>query len=157
MTDVVVLVVAADDGLIPQTIDAIHHAKAANVEMIIALNKIDLPGTDINRIYGQLAEHELTPSEWGGNTEIVKTSAITGEGIEDLIEHLDYIADLKEYKADTKVPATGWVIESKMTTTQGAVATFLVKEGQLNKGDVIMAGSGYGRVRTMRNSITVRR
>lgn len=153
MTDVVVLVVAADDGLMPQTIEAIHHAKAANVEMIIALNKIDLPGTDINRIYGQLAEHELTPSEWGGNTEIVKTSAITGEGIEDLIEHLDYIADLKEYKADTKVPANGWVIESKMTTTQGAVATLLVKEGQLNKGDVIMAGSGFGRVRTMKNSI----
>ena len=153
MTDVVVLVVAADDGLMPQTIEAIHHAKAAGVDMIVALNKIDLPGVDINRIYGQLAEHELTPAEWGGNTEIVKTSAITGEGIEDLIEHLDYIADLKEYKADTKVPANGWVVESKMTTTQGATATILIKEGELKKGDVMFSGSGYGRIRTMKNSL----
>ena len=153
MTDVVVLVVAADDGLMPQTIEAIHHAKAAGVDMIVALNKIDLPGVDINRIYGQLAEHELTPAEWGGNTEIVKTSAITGEGVEDLIEHLDYIADLKEYKADTKVPANGWVVESKMTTTQGATATILIKEGELKKGDVMFSGSGYGRIRTMKNSL----
>ncbi len=152
MTDVVVLVVAADDGLMPQTIEAIHHAKAADVSIIVALNKIDLPGVDINRIYGQLAEHELTPTEWSGNTEIVKTSAITGEGIEDLIEHLDYIAELKDFKADVDVPANGWVIEAKMTTTQGIVATLLVKEGRLSKGDVILAGNGYGRVRTLKNS-----
>ena len=152
MTDVVVLVVAADDGLMPQTIEAIHHAKAADVSIIVALNKIDLPGVDINRIYGQLAEHELTPTEWSGNTEIVKTSAITGEGIEDLIEHLDYIAELKDFKADVDVPASGWVIEAKMTTTQGIVASLLVKEGKLSKGDVILAGNGYGRVRTLKNS-----
>lgn len=152
MTDVVVLVVAADDGLMPQTIEAIHHAKAADVSIIVALNKIDLPGVDINRIYGQLAEHDLTPTEWSGNTEIVKTSAITGEGIEDLIEHLDYIAELKDFKADVDVPASGWVIEAKMTTTQGIVATLLVKEGKLSKGDVILAGTGYGRVRTLKNS-----
>jgi len=153
MTDVVVLVVAADDGLMPQTIEAIHHAKAAGVEIIVALNKIDLPGVDINRIYGQLAEHELTPAEWSGNTEIVKTSATTGEGIEELIEHLDYIAELKDYKADSTIPATGWVVESNMSTTQGPVATILIKEGQINKGDIVLAGSGYGRVRTMKNPL----
>ncbi|HPD47509.1 MAG TPA: translation initiation factor IF-2 [Anaerohalosphaeraceae bacterium] len=152
MTDIVVLVVAADDGVMPQTIEAIHHAKAANVEILVALNKIDLPGVDINRIYGQLAEHGLTPSEWGGDTEIVKTSAVTGQGIEDLIEHLDYIAELRDYKADCEIPATGWVVEAKMTTTQGAVATLLIKEGKLSKGDIILAGSGYGRVRTLRDS-----
>ncbi|MCF7956713.1 MAG: translation initiation factor IF-2 [Phycisphaerae bacterium] len=151
MTDVVVLVVAADDGLMPQTIEAIHHAKAAGVEIIVALNKIDLPGVDINRIYGQLAEHELTPAEWSGNTEIVKTSAVTGEGIEELIEHLDYIAELKDFKADSTISATGWVVESKMSSTQGPVATLLIKEGQIKKGDIVLAGSGYGRVRTMKN------
>jgi translation initiation factor IF-2 len=152
MTDIVVLVIAADDGVMPQTIEAIHHAKAADVEIIVALNKIDLPGVDINRIYGQLAEHELTPAEWGGNAEIVKTSAATGEGIDDLIEHFDYIADLKEYKADSTVPATGWVVEAKMTPTKGAVATILLKEGLIKQGDVVLAGNGYGRVRTMFNS-----
>jgi translation initiation factor IF-2 len=152
MTDIVVLVVAADDGVMPQTIEAIHHAKAADVEIVVALNKIDLPGVDINRIYGQLAEHELTPSEWGGDAEIVKTSAQTGEGIDDLIEHFEIIAELKDYKADSTVPATGWVVESKMTTTHGAVATILLKEGCLHPSDVILAGNGYGRVRTMVNS-----
>lgn len=152
MTDIVVLVIAADDGVMPQTIEAIHHAKAANVEILVALNKIDLPGVDINRVYGQLAEHELTPTEWSGNTEIVKTSATTGEGIDDLIEHLDYIAELKDYKADSKVRATGWVIEAKMTTSHGAVATILIKEGLLKKGDAILAGSGCGRIRTLKDS-----
>ena len=152
MTDIVVLVIAADDGVMPQTIEAIHHAKAADVEILVALNKIDLPGVDINRVYGQLAEHELTPTEWGGETEVVKTSATTGEGIEDLIEHLDYIADLKDYKADSEISAAGWVVEAKMTTTQGIVATLLIKEGKLAKGDVIMAGTGFGRVRTLKDS-----
>lgn len=152
MTDIVVLVIAADDGVMPQTIEAIHHALAAEVNIIVALNKIDLPGVDLNRIYGQLAEHGLTPAEWGGETEIVKTSAVTGEGIEDLIEHLDYVADLKEFKADSKLSATGWVIESKMTTTQGVLATVLVKEGVLKKGDIVFAGNGFGRVRTLKDS-----
>ena len=152
ITDIVVLVVAADDGLMPQTIEAINHAKAAEVELIVALNKMDLPGVDVNRIYGQLSEYDLTPSEWGGKTEVVKTSAVTGEGIEELIEHLDYIADLKDYKADPKIPAMGWVVEAKMTPTQGAVATLLVKEGQINKGDIVVAGSGFGRVRTLKDS-----
>jgi translation initiation factor IF-2 len=152
MTDIVVLVVAADDGVMPQTVEAIMHAKAANVQIIVALNKIDLPGMDMHRVYGQLAEHELTPTEWGGNTEIIKTSAVTGQGIEELLEHLDYIAELKDYKADPTIPATGWVIEAKMTQSRGAVATLLVQEGSFNKGDIILAGSAYGRVRAVIDS-----
>jgi len=152
MTDIVVLVVAADDGVMPQTVEAIHHAKAADVAIIVALNKIDLPGVDINQIYGQLAEHELTAHEWGGKIEVVKTSAVTGEGIEDLIEHLDYLADLRDFKADSKIPAWGWVVEAQMTPDRGAVATLLIKEGQMKKGDIVLAGGGYGRIRTLRDS-----
>jgi translation initiation factor IF-2 len=152
MTDVVVLVVAADDGVMPQTIEAIHHAKAAGVTIIVALNKIDLPGVDVNRIYGQLAEHDLVPTEWGGKTEVVKTSATTGEGIEELLEYFDYTSELLDLKADPTIPATGWVVEAKMTQGQGPVATLLVKEGELNKGDIVLVGQAYGRVRTIRDS-----
>ena len=152
MTDIVVLVIAADDGVMPQTVEAIHHAKAAEVTIIVALNKCDIPGVDFNRIYGQLAEHELTPAEWGGNTEIVKTSAITGEGIEELIEHLDYQAELNDYQADSTVPAQGWIVEAKMSQTKGPIATVLVKEGVLEKGSIILAGGASGRIRTMTDS-----
>jgi translation initiation factor IF-2 len=152
MTDVVVLVVAADDGVMPQTIEAIHHAKAAGVPIIVALNKIDLPGIDVNRIYGQLAEHDLTPVEWGGKTEVVKTSAITGEGINELLEYLDYTSELLDFKADNEIPATGWVVEAKMTPNQGPVATLLIKEGTLSKGDIVLAGAGYGRIRSIKDS-----
>ncbi|HUS73802.1 MAG TPA: translation initiation factor IF-2 [Sedimentisphaerales bacterium] len=152
ITDVVVLVVAAEDGVMPQTIEAIHHAEAANVPVIVALNKIDLPGFDINRVYSQFAEQELTPVEWGGKTEVVKTSAITGEGIDDLLEHLDYVAELLELKADDTIPATGWVIEAKMSAQQGPVATLLVKEGRLKKSNVVLAGCAFGRVKTLKNS-----
>jgi len=152
MTDIVVLVVAADDGVMPQTVEAIHHAKAAGVEILVALNKIDLPGVDLHRVYGQLAEHDLTPAEWGGQTEIIKTSALTGQGIEDLIEHLDYVAELKNYQADPTLPAMGWVVEARMTPSRGAVATLLVKEGELKKGDIVLAGGAYGRVRTITDS-----
>ncbi|UCF43733.1 MAG: translation initiation factor IF-2 [Planctomycetota bacterium] len=152
MTDVVVLTVAADDGVMPQTIEAIHHAKAAAVPVIVALNKIDLPGIDVNRVYSQLAEHELTPVEWSGQTEVVKTSAITGEGISDLLEHLDYIAELLDLKADDTIPATGWVVEAKMSAKRGPVATLLIKEGRLNKGDIVLSGGAFGRVKTLRNS-----
>ncbi len=151
MTDVVVLVVAADDGVMPQTIEAIHHAKAANVPVIVALNKIDLPGCDTNRIYAQLAEHELAPVEWSGQTEVVKTSAVTGQGIADLLEHLDYVAELLELKADDTIPATGWVVEAKVSPTRGTVATLLIKEGLMNKGDVILAGCTYGRVKSLKD------
>ncbi len=152
MTDVVVLVVAADDGVMPQTAEAINHAKAAGVPVLIALNKIDLPGVDLNRIYAQFAEHDLTPTEWGGETEVVKTSAITGEGIPDLMEHLDYIAELLELKADDTIPATGWVVEAKMSPKRGTVATILVKEGKISKSDVVLAGTSYGRVKMLRDS-----
>ena len=152
MTDVVVLVVAADYGVMPQTVEAIAHSKAANVPIIVALNKIDLPGCDLNRIYAQLSEHELTPTEWGGETEVVKTSAVTGQGIDDLLESLDYIAELLELKADDTIPATGWVIEARMSSQRGPVATLLIKEGRLQKSDVVLAGSTYGRVKMLRNS-----
>ena len=152
MTDVVVLVVAADDGVMPQTIEAIAHSKAAEVPIIVALNKIDLPGIDYNRIYSQLAEHGLTPAEWGGDTEVVKTSAITGEGIDDLLEHLDYITELLELKADDTIRATGWVVEARMSARRGVVATLLVKEGRLSKGDVVLAGGAFGRVKALKNS-----
>ncbi|MCJ7729772.1 MAG: translation initiation factor IF-2 [Sedimentisphaerales bacterium] len=152
MTDVVVLVVAADDGVMPQTIEAIHHAQAANVPVIVALNKIDLPGCNYNRVYSQLAEHELAPAEWGGQTEVVKTSAVTGEGIDALLEHLDYVAELLELKADDTIPAAGWVVEAKMSPQRGPVATLLVKEGRLTKGDVVLAGAAYGRVKTINDS-----
>ncbi|MGD2095643.1 MAG: translation initiation factor IF-2 N-terminal domain-containing protein, partial [Phycisphaerales bacterium] len=141
MTDVVVLVIAADDGVMPQTIEAIAHSKAANVPIIVALNKIDLPGCDLNRIYAQLAEQELTPTEWGGQTEVVKTSATTGEGVDDLLESLDYVAELLELKADNTIPATGWVIEARKSAQRGPVATLLISEGRLKKGDVVLAGS----------------
>ncbi len=152
MTDVVVLVVAADDGVMPQTIEAIAHSKAAGVPIVVALNKIDLPGCDVNRIYSQLAEQELTPAEWSGETEVVKTSAVTGEGINDLLESLDYVAELLELEADDAIPATGWVVEAKVSTQQGPVATLLIKEGQLTKGGVVLAGCSYGRVKMLKNS-----
>ncbi len=152
MTDIVVLVVAADDGLMPQTIEAINHAKAGNVPVIVALNKTDLPGYDINRIYAQLAEHELNPVEWGGETEVVKTSAVTGDGIDDLLEHLDYAAELLDLKADDTISATGWVVEAKMSAQRGAVATLLIKEGKLSKTDIVLAGDTYGRIKILRDS-----
>jgi translation initiation factor IF-2 len=153
MTDVVVLVVAADDGVMPQTIEAIAHSKAANVPIIVALNKTDLPSYDVNRIYSQFAEQGLTPSEWSGDTEVVKTSAVTGDGIDDLLEHLDYVAELLELKADDTIAATGWVVEAKMSAKRGAVATLLVKEGSLRAGDAVLAGTAYGRVKALRDSL----
>ena len=152
MTDIVVLTVAANDGVMPQTVEAIAHSKAAGVPIVVALNKIDLPGVDINRIYAQLSEQGLTPAEWGGDTEVVKTSAVTGQGIGDLLEALDYVAELHDLKADDTIPATGWVVEAKLSAQQGPVATVLIKEGRLSRGDVILAGKTYGRVKAMRDS-----
>ena len=149
MTDIVVLVVAADDGVMPQTEEAINHARAAHVPIVVALNKIDLPNADVNRALGQLSEKGLIPAEWGGDTEVVRTSAMTGEGIEDLIEHLDYVAELQHLRAKYEGPATGWVVESEMTLGQGALARLLVKSGSLKSGDVIVSGSSHGRVRTI--------
>ncbi|MFZ0033417.1 MAG: translation initiation factor IF-2 [Sedimentisphaerales bacterium] len=152
MTDVVVLTVAIGDGVMPQTVEAIHHARAAGVPIIVALNKIDLGGTDVNRVYSQLAEQGLSPVEWGGQTEVVKTSAMSGEGVNDLLEHLDYTADLLDLKADNTVPATGWVVEAKMSPQLGAVATLLIKEGRISKGDIVLAGGAFGRVKSLKDS-----
>ncbi len=152
MTDIAILVIAADDGIMPQTVEAIHHAKAAGVHIIVALNKIDLPSIDLNRLYGQLSEHDLAPVEWGGKTDVVKTSATTGQGIEELLEHLDYAAELLDLKADSTIPATGWVVEAKISPNKGPVVTLLIKEGKLKKGDIILAGTSYGRIRTLRDS-----
>ncbi len=149
MTDVLVLVVAVDDGVMPQTEEAINHAKAANVPIIVALNKMDLPNADENRVLGQLADKGLLPTEWGGDVEVVRTSAATGMGVDDLLEYLDYVAELNNLQAVDEGPATGWVVESEMTSYQGAVARMLVKGGKLKAGDIIVSRCAYGRIRTM--------
>jgi len=149
MTDVAVLVVAADDGVMPQTVEAISHAKAANVPIIVALNKIDLPNANIQRALGQLAEHGLQPREWGGQTEVIHTSAQTGEGVAQLAEHLTLEAEMLELKADPAQPATGWVVESRLDTSVGALANLLVMDGTLKVGDVVLAGRSHGRVRSL--------
>ena len=151
MTDVVVLVVAADDGLMPQTIEAINHAKAAKVAIVVALNKIDLTGVDTNKIYGQLAEHGLVPTEWGGEVDVIKTSATKGTGVEEMINHLATLSDLLDLQADPTLPATGTVVEAKMESGMGPLARVLVQEGTLKTGDFILCGPGAGRVRSLRN------
>ncbi|MCK4374041.1 MAG: translation initiation factor IF-2, partial [Candidatus Brocadiae bacterium] len=152
MTDVVVLVVAADDGVMPQTVEAISHARAAEVPIVVALNKIDLPNANVQRVLGQLAEHDLQPREWGGQTEVIQTSAETGDGIDSLVETLSLEAELLELKAEVDAPAVGYVIESEMDPGRGVVARLLVLEGTLNVGDVLLAGGGYGRVRQITDS-----
>ena len=153
VTDIVVLVVAADDGVMPQTTEAIAHAKAAEVPIVVALNKIDLPNVDsasnINKIYGELSQQGLHPVEWGGDTEVVKTSATTGLGIPDLLLTLETIAELHELQADPDRPATGTCLEASLSEGRGVVASMLVQDGTLKVGDVVVCGDGYGRVRAM--------
>ncbi|MBN1341377.1 MAG: translation initiation factor IF-2 [Phycisphaerae bacterium] len=153
MTDVVVLVVAADDGVMPTTREAIQHARAANVPVVVALNKIDLPGIDLNRIYGQLAEENLAPAEWGGEVDVIKTSAVTGEGLGALLEHLTTLTDLLELRGDPEAPVTGWVVEAEEKRGEGIVATVLIREGTLKAGDIIVCGPAHGRVRSMRDDL----
>jgi len=151
LTDVVVLVVAADDGVMPTTVEAINHAKAANTTIVVALNKIDLPH-DINKIYGQLTEQGLTPSgDWGGHTDVIKTSATTGQGIDDLLVHLATLSEVMDLKADAKIPAAGTVIEAERSERLGNVARVLVQEGTLRAGDIIVCGPGHGRVRNIKD------
>jgi len=152
MTDVVVLVVAADDGVMPQTIEAINHAKAAEVPIVVALNKIDVPNANPTRALGQLAEQDLQPREWGGQTEVIQTSAVTGEGIETLLETLSLEAELLELQAETDAPASGYIIEAEINPGLGAVARLLILSGTLRVGEVLLAGKGYGRVRQMTDS-----
>ena len=156
VTDIAVLVVAADDGVMPQTEEAISHARAANVPIVVALNKIDLHGTNIDRIMQQLAANELLPADWGGTTEVVKCSALTGQGVDDLLETLLTIAELHEYKANPQRHAYGTCLESEVNEERGVVAKLLVQNGTLNVGDVLVCGSAYGRVKAMYDTLNPR-
>src|SRR3954469_12197895 len=151
MTDVVVLVVAAVEGVMPQTIESINHPKAAGVPIVVALTKIDRPDANPDMVLGQLAKEGLNPVEWGGDTEVIRTSAVTGQGIKELIDILDYQSQLLELKADPTSPARGVVIESRVDAGLGSVATVLVQDGTLEPGDVVLCGPGYGRVRNLLN------
>ncbi|HEX8199628.1 MAG TPA: translation initiation factor IF-2, partial [Isosphaeraceae bacterium] len=149
VTDIVVLVVAADDGVMPQTQEAIAHAKAADVDIIVALNKIDLPNVNLNKIYGELSQQGLVPEEYGGDTPVIKTSALTGQGIPELLEMIGVMAELAELKASPERPATGTCLEASLSEGRGVVATVLVQDGTLKVGDVIVCGDGFGRVRAL--------
>ncbi|MGN0383975.1 MAG: translation initiation factor IF-2 [Eubacterium sp.] len=148
-TDIAVLVVAADDGVMPQTVEAINHAKAANIEIVVAINKIDKPGANPDRVKQELAEYELIPEDWGGNTVCVPVSAHTREGIDSLLEMIILQAEVLELKANPNRKARGLVIEAELDKGKGAVATVLVQKGTLNVGDTIAAGSCHGKVRAM--------
>src|SRR5918995_1599322 len=149
VTDVVVLVVAADDGIMPQTAEAIEHARAAGVPMVVALNKIDVPNANQDRVLGQLSERELVPEVYGGDTVTVPVSAKTGEGIDELLENILVVAELEDLKANPKAPASGYVIEGERDPGRGPVATLLLSRGTLEKSDAVLAGTAYGRVRAM--------
>jgi len=149
VTDVVILVVAADDGVMPQTQEAIEHARSAGVPLVVALNKIDVPNANPDRVLGQLSERELMPEAYGGDTVTVPVSAKTGEGIDELLENILVVAELEELQANPKAQASGYVIESERDPGRGPVATLLLNRGTLRKGDVVLAGTAYGRVRAM--------
>lgn len=148
-TDIAILVVAADDGIMPQTIEAINHAKAADVPIIVAVNKIDKPGANPDRVLQQLTEHGLVPEEWGGDTITVKVSALQGTGIDELLEYILLVADVQDLKANPKAEASGVVIEANLDKGKGAVATLLVQNGTLRVGNCIVVGTACGRVRAL--------
>lgn len=149
ITDVVILVVAADDGVMPQTIEAVHHAKAAKIPIIVAVNKMDKPEANVERIRHELVAHEVVPEDWGGDTMFAEVSAKTGQGVDALLESILLQAEVLELKAPVKTPAKGVVIESRLDKGRGPVATILVQSGTLNRGDVLLAGGVYGKVRAM--------
>ena len=149
VTDIVILVVAADDGIMPQTKEAINHCKAANVPMIVAINKIDRPGANIDRVKQELTEHGLVSEDWGGDTICVPVSAKTGENLESLLEMVLLTAEMQELTADPNRKAKGTVIEAKLDKGRGSVASLLIQNGTLNVGDSILVGSTYGRIRAM--------
>lgn len=149
VTDIVILVVAADDGVMPQTEEAIQHAKAADVPIIVAINKCDLESADPERVTNELAAKDVVPEEWGGNTQFVKVSAITGEGVDTLLEAVILQSEIMELGAITEAPGQGVVIESRLDRGRGPVATVLVQNGSVKQGDVVIAGECYGRVRAM--------
>ncbi len=153
VTDMVVLVVAADDGVMPQTVEAIAHARAAEVPVIVALNKIDLANVEtqsnINKIYGELAQQGLNPAEWGGETEIIRTSTLSGRGLDDLLSTLETLAELLELKSNPNRPGSGTCLEASISEGRGVVATVLVQEGTLHVGDIVVCGDAFGRVRAL--------
>ncbi|GAB4149254.1 MAG: hypothetical protein Tsb009_23450 [Planctomycetaceae bacterium] len=149
VTDIVVLVVAANDGVMPQTVECISHAKAANVPIVVAMNKIDLPEINEQKVLQELAGQDLLPAEWGGDVEVVRTSATTGQGIDDLLETLLLTAELQEYKANPHRPAVGVCLEAFMDEGRGVIAWVVVQKGTLRVGDVVLCGAAYGRVRVI--------
>ncbi len=153
VTDIAILVVAADDGIMPQTEEAISHAKAAGVPIVVAANKCDLPGADINRIMTQMTEFGLTPSAWGGDVEVVPTSAITGEGMDDLLETVLTVAELHEYRANPKRAAMGVCIESEQASDRGVIAKVMVQTGTLRVGDIVVCGSSFGRIKALYDTL----
>jgi translation initiation factor IF-2 len=153
VTDVTILVVAADDGVMPQTVEAINHAKAANVPIIVAVNKIDKPGANPDKVKQELTQYELVPEEWGGDTIFVEISALKREGLDNLLEMVLLVADIQELKANPDARPRGTVIEAKLDKGRGPVATLLVQNGTLRVGDIVVAGTTYGRVRAMVNDL----
>jgi translation initiation factor IF-2 len=153
VTDIAILVVALDDGIMPQTEEAISHAKAAGVPIVIAGNKCDLPGADLNRVMTQMTEHGLTPSAWGGDVEVVPTSAITGEGMDELLETVLTVAELHEYRANPKRAATGVCLESEQQSDRGVIAKVMVQNGTLRVGDIVVCGSTFGRVKAIYDTL----
>ncbi len=153
ITDIVIIIVAADDGVMPQTIEAIDHAKAAKVPIIVAVNKMDKPGADPDRVMREMSEHGLTPDSWGGDTLFVPISAKTHEGIDKLLENLLFIAEMQELKANPKRYAMGTVIESKLDKNVGSVVTLLVQNGTLRLGDPVVIGEYFGKIRTLKNDL----
>lgn len=153
LTDIVVLVVAADDGIMPQTIEAIHHAKAANVPIVVAINKMDKPNADPERVKNELTKYELVAEEWGGDVICTPVSAFTGFGIDDLLASILLQADLLELKANIKIPAKAVIIESKLDKGRGVLVNCLIQNGVMRRGDIILAGATYGRVKAMFNEL----
>jgi len=152
VTDVVVLVVAADDGPMPQTEEAIEHARAAGVPIVVAINKMDRPGANVDMVKAKLAELQLTPSDWGGETEMIPVSAISGEGVDGLLEHLSLESEILELKANPDKLAIGTVLDSRASTGQGNVISVLVQDGTLRKGDTVVCGPAHGKIRTLRST-----
>ena len=153
VTDITVLVVAADDGVMPQTIEAINHAKAAEVPIIVAVNKVDKPTANPDRVMTELGEHGLYPEDWGGDTIFVQLSALTGDGIDDLLEMINLVTEVSELKTTSELPAIGTVIDAELDKSRGPAASLLVQHGTLKVGDSIVVGSTFGKVRAMVSDI----
>ena len=152
VTDIAILVVAADDGIMPQTVEAIDHAKAAEVPIVVAINKIDRPNADLDRVKRQLSENNLLIEEWGGDVIAVPVSAVTGEGVDDLLENILVVSEISDFKANPSRSARGVVLEAKLDKSRGSVATLLVKNGTLNVGDILVVGSITGRIKALVDS-----